>query len=75
MSCFYLFSSLKADDNLKAVKEIPVNRLLLETDAPWCGIRPSHASFKYVKTKFPESKKSYDEKMMYKSRNEPQTIL
>jgi len=49
--------SLKTDANLAVVAGLPVERLLLETDAPWCGIRPSHASSRFVHTKFPEKDK------------------
>ena len=27
---------------------VPLDRLMLETDCPWCDIRPSHAGKKYV---------------------------
>jgi TatD DNase family protein len=57
------------------VKQIPMERILLETDAPWCGIKASHSSSKFIKTKFPSAKKNYDENMMYKTRNEPHTIV
>jgi TatD DNase family protein len=36
--------SLKTDENLRAVSEIPLDRLMLETDGPWCELRPTHAS-------------------------------
>lgn len=38
--------SLKTQENLDVVKEIPLDRLILETDGPWCEIRPSHESHK-----------------------------
>lgn len=39
--------SLKTQENLDVVKELPLSHLMLETDGPWCEIRPSHASFKH----------------------------
>lgn len=68
-------SSLKTEENCKVAAEIPIDRLLLETDAPWCGIRPSHYSSKYIKTNFDTAKKVWKENSMYKTRNEPQTLL
>lgn len=35
--------SLKTDEQLKVVAELPNERILVETDCPWCAIRPSHA--------------------------------
>eukprot|EP01006_Ploeotia_vitrea_P018080 TRINITY_DN49342_c0_g1_i1.p2 TRINITY_DN49342_c0_g1~~TRINITY_DN49342_c0_g1_i1.p2 ORF type:complete len:262 (-),score=30.19 TRINITY_DN49342_c0_g1_i1:1529-2314(-) len=64
--------SLKTEENLQAMALIPLNRLLLETDAPWCDIRNTHASMKYVKTKFESVKKEkFQAGKMVKNRNEP----
>jgi len=36
--------SLKTEENCDVVREIPLHMLHLETDGPWCEIRPAHAS-------------------------------
>lgn len=38
--------SMKTDEQLKVVAQIPNERILVETDCPWCAIRPSHAGKK-----------------------------
>lgn len=49
--------SLKTEENLNVIRHLPNDRLMLETDCPWCGIRPSHAGQKFVQTKFNTVKK------------------
>ncbi|KAI5290944.1 hypothetical protein KEM54_006922 [Ascosphaera aggregata] len=71
--------SLKTQENLDVVKEIPLDRLQLETDGPWCEIRPSHASFKYT-AEAPElpkavKKERWAKGCMVKGRNEPCSIV
>jgi len=70
--------SLKTEENLSVVKEIPLDRLLIETDAPYCTIRPSFPSYKLIKTHFKSSKGKkavLEEDMLYRDRNEPCTIV
>eukprot|EP01114_Cavostelium_apophysatum_P015494 TRINITY_DN4223_c0_g1_i2.p1 TRINITY_DN4223_c0_g1~~TRINITY_DN4223_c0_g1_i2.p1 ORF type:complete len:285 (+),score=44.37 TRINITY_DN4223_c0_g1_i2:119-973(+) len=68
--------SLKSQENLEAVKAIPINKICLETDSPWCDIRQTHAGFAHVKTKFAsKDKKKWDASSLVKGRNEPCTIL
>jgi TatD DNase family protein len=45
---------LKTVESITAVATVPLERVLLETDAPWCGVRPTHASFKHVTSTWPE---------------------
>jgi TatD DNase family protein len=71
--------SLKTDENLAVVKEIPLERLQIETDGPWCEIRPSHASSKYLQDDGPPmpkavKKEKWQQGMMVKGRNEPVAI-
>ncbi|KAM3164446.1 hypothetical protein ACU8KH_01352 [Lachancea thermotolerans] len=42
--------SFKTAENIQCAKEVPLERLLLETDAPWCDIRRTHDSYKYLFT-------------------------
>ncbi|XP_075217457.1 deoxyribonuclease TATDN1 isoform X5 [Lycorma delicatula] len=69
-------NSLKTEENLSVVKKIPAERLMLETDCPWCEVRPSHAGYKYIKT-FQKSvkKEKWQEGYAVKSRNEPANII
>ncbi|XP_046674379.1 putative deoxyribonuclease TATDN1 [Homalodisca vitripennis] len=68
--------SLKTAENLEVVKRLPANRLLLETDAPWCDIRPSHSGARYVTTTLPSVKKEkWSPDCLVKSRNEPANII
>ncbi|KAL7624548.1 hypothetical protein AAE478_006115 [Parahypoxylon ruwenzoriense] len=40
--------SFKTLDNCAVVREIPLDRIMLETDGPWCEVRPSHEGWKYL---------------------------
>lgn len=76
--------SLKTEENIAVVKEIPVDKLMIETDAPWCDIRPTHASYAHLKNVSKEEmalyappskkKEKFELGCMVKSRNEPCTL-
>ena len=79
--------SLKTSDNLQVLQHIPLSRLMLETDAPWCDPRSTHASHSHIQT-FKQSnpawhalyqpasvkKEKWNHDSMVKGRNEPCVI-
>eukprot|EP01034_Spumella_vulgaris_P024307 gene24307-30628_t len=68
--------SLRTEEGLEVARHVPAHLLLLETDAPWCGIKPTHAGHSRVSTFFPTVKR--DKKVagvLVKDRNEPCTLL
>ncbi|TID15713.1 Mg-dependent DNase [Venturia nashicola] len=70
--------SLKTDENIEVVREMPLERIQIETDGPWCEMRPSHASAKFIGDAPPLPKSVKKEKWakgcMIKGRNEPCAI-
>ena len=70
--------SLKMEENLEVVKQIPLERLQIETDGPWCEMRASHASATYKEgaPTLPKSvkKEKWEQGAMVKGRNESVTI-
>jgi TatD DNase family protein len=72
--------SLKTEENVEVVREIPLERLQIETDGPWCEMRPSHAGAKFLGDDGPPvpkavRKEKWSKEFMVKGRNEPATIV
>lgn len=69
--------SLKTNENLEVVKSIPLDRIMLETDAPYCDIRNTHASYPLVNTVFKDKikKEKMKKGLICKDRNEPCMIV
>ncbi|XP_071908522.1 uncharacterized protein [Coffea arabica] len=67
--------SLKTVENLDVVKGIPMERMMIETDSPYCEIKNTHAGINFVKTSWPSKKKEkHDPDYAIKGRNEPCTV-
>merc|ERR1711997_937624 len=66
--------SLRTEENLDVVRQIPVEKLMLETDAPWCEIKPTHASLDKSNIIPSVKKEKWKVGSMVKGRNEPCNI-
>ncbi|KAK7064361.1 deoxyribonuclease tatd [Favolaschia claudopus] len=51
--------SLKTEENIRTAKVIRPDRLLFETDAPWCSMTGGHSSKQYLSSLSPALKDSY----------------
>ncbi|XP_077245177.1 tatD related DNase [Tasmannia lanceolata] len=64
--------SLKTAENLEVVRGIPVDRMMIETDSPYCEIKNTHSGINFVKSTWSSKKKEkYDRDCTVKGRNEP----
>ena len=70
-------ASFRTKNNIEVVKKIPNDKLLFETDAPYCEIRSSNAAFQFVQTSFKGrlKKEKMKKGFMCKERNEPCTMI
>jgi TatD DNase family protein len=65
-------ASLRTQEGLVNATLVPDHLLLLETDAPWCGMKKSHASYRFIDTVFPSRpKERYEEGVLVDNRCEP----
>lgn len=68
--------SLKTEMGVEVVKRLPMDRLVVESDAPWCEMRGSHAGTAFTgeyKLNRSVDKSKHDMELMVKGRNEPCT--
>ena len=70
--------SLREEQGIEVAKMLPLDRIMIESDAPYCQMRPSHASFKYLnnnKFDWPipsaQDKSRHSPNHPVKGRNEP----
>ena len=70
--------SMKTEENIEVVRAVPLEKLQIETDGPWCEMRPSHASAQFLKNAAPlpkaVKKEKWSKECMVKGRNEPCAI-
>lgn len=72
--------SLRDEQGISVARFLPVDRILLDSDAPWCEMRPSHASAAFLspdereKIQKGRTKERHDPQFPVKSRNEPAAV-
>jgi TatD DNase family protein len=51
--------SLREEKDLDVIREVPLWRLIVETNSPFCEIKGSHSSFRFIKTFFSRKRKQF----------------
>jgi TatD DNase family protein len=69
--------SLRTDESLRVARELPLNRILLETDSPYCEVKKTHPGYSYIQTHWLDAKveKKFERGKTVKSRQEPCHII
>ena len=69
-------NSFQTGEQLQVMKNIPLERLHIETDAPYCGIKRTSAGFKFLKEKdFGVKVEKYSKDKYVQRRCEPSHII
>lgn len=66
-------ASLRENVRTRAIEEIPLDRLLVESDSPWCSVRSSSPYAAYTREYVPASKK-WSKGGGVRGRNEPSNV-
>ena len=73
--------SLRSEANIDVIRAIPIDVMVLETDAPWCGIKRTHAGYVHLDLPpehFPlavKKEKHVPGETLVRDRNEPAHAL
>jgi TatD DNase family protein len=68
--------SLRTEESLAVVQALPLDRILLETDCPYCEVRAAHPGYAYIQTHFEaKAEKKFERGKCVKSRQEPCHII
>jgi TatD DNase family protein len=68
--------SMKTAENVEVVRQVPIEKMMIETDCPYCEIRKSSPAFGFIRTQFSyKAKEKYDAGFLVRGRNEPCTIV
>lgn len=57
-------AGLRENETLEMIPHIPLNRLMIETDSPWCEIKKTHPSWEYLSKSpnkfYPDDNENYN---------------
>jgi len=68
--------SLRTEDNMEVVRQLPLERILLETDCPYCDVRRTHAGYRHVQTHIDaKAEKKFKRGYAVKNRQEPGHVI
>lgn len=69
--------SVRTTDGIEVVRQVPLERILVESDAPWCELRPSHASASHwnINGAIRRDRDRWSPDLPVKGRNEPAACL
>ncbi|KAK8831168.1 hypothetical protein WA577_003339 [Blastocystis sp. JDR] len=69
-------SGMRTEESLDVIRSVPLDRILIETDGPYCAISSAHACYPLTKTHFPMKRvEKYDSECLVKGRNEPCRVI